>query len=246
MVSPDSWRSKLHLPRGILSDELNWLSQGIDLVHLLCMSPSLHDWRAGHWCMTTKGHPNDYHCTQAIGLTDPGLPRQSTSSHWDCTSSCASPAWYPLCWHYTCWVPICWIHCQPHAEKSGTTLPVAHLVISATSGPMLTPIRLRLGVSTALYRARTTCLNWHQRLGQAPNQNGSNLPVCLPVQQSPPLILTTVKWGEHLGVPGIKTLRAAPTTVRPHLTWMHPEKMWLTLIWSQLLEIVSHAQTQIR
>ena len=51
---------------------------------------------------------------------------------------------------------------------------------------------------------------------------------------------------EPRGVLGIRKVRAAPTRVRPHLTQMHPERMWLTLIWSQPLGIVSCAWTQVR
>ena len=64
----------------------------------------------------------------------------------------------------------------PH-RKSRTTLPAAHMAIIMTSGPMLTPQRLRLGVNTALHRVTRTCLNWYQRLGPALNKNKCrNLP----------------------------------------------------------------------
>ena len=72
-----------------------------------------------------------------------------------------------------CWIspllahPLLDVHLQdslaaPH-RKSGTTLPAAHSVINATSGPMLTPKRSRLRVNTALQRVMRTCLNWHWR-----------------------------------------------------------------------------------
>ena len=44
---------------------------------------------------------------------------------------------------------------SPH-RKCRTTLPVAHLVIIVTRGPMSTPKRLRLGVNTALHRVMRT------------------------------------------------------------------------------------------
>ena len=39
---------------------------------------------------------------------------------------------YPLFWHSPSGVPICWVHCWPHTEKVGLTLPVAHLAIIMT------------------------------------------------------------------------------------------------------------------
>ena len=138
-------------------------------------------------------------------------------------------------------------HFMPAPHRKGrTTLPVAHLAIIMTRGPVLTPKRLRLGVKTALHRARRTHPHWHQRLGPALIHKGRNLPVPLPVQPRPSLILMMVQWGKPWGVLGIRTVRAVPTTVRLHLTRMHLERMWPTLIWSQPPRIVSLAQIQMR
>ena len=184
--------------------------------------------------------PSHYCSTQAGGLTCPRPIRQSSSSHWDSISSSASTAGYPLCWYS----PQLGAHLvdslSTPCRKSGTSLPVAHSVISATSGSMLTPNRLRLRANTALYSVRRTCLHWNQKLGLAPNHKGRTLPVSLPVWPRPPLILMMVQWWEPWGVPGIRTVRAATTTVGPHLTWTHPERMWPTLIWSQPPGNVSH------
>ena len=131
-------------------------------------------------------------------------------------------------------------------QKSGTALPAAHLVIFARSRPLSISKKSRLGVNTALYRLRRTCPHWHWRPGPAPKHKGRNLPVPLPVQPRPMLILTMVQWQEPREDPGIRMVRAVPTTVGPHPTWTHPERMWSTLIWSQHLEIVSLAQTHMR
>ena len=106
-----------------------------------------------------------------------GTIRQSSSSNWNSTSSSASHSGYPLCYHSPCRVPNHWIYCWPHAEKSGTTPPVAPLLINTTSRPMSTPKMSRLGVPTALHRAMKICPHWSWRLGPAPNHRGRNLPV---------------------------------------------------------------------
>ena len=62
----------------------------------------------------------------------------------------------------------------------------------------------------------------------------------------PLLILAMVQWWEPQGTLGIRTVRAMPTIVGPHLTQMHPERMWLTQIWSQAPGTVSHVWTQMR
>ena len=59
---------------------------------------------------------------------------------------------------------------------------------------------------------------------------GQELTSPLSVQPRPPLILMMVLWWEPRGVPGIRTVRATPTIVGPHLTQTHPGRMWLTLI----------------
>ena len=100
---------------------------------------------------------------------------------------------------------------------------------------MLTPKRLRLGLSIALHKAMRTCQNWYQKLDPALNCNkGRNLPAPLPVQPEPTLILMMVLWQEAQGVPEI----------RLHLTQTHQGRMRLTLIWTQLLETVSCAWTE--
>ena len=133
----------------------------------------------------------------------------------------------------------------PH-RKSRDALPAAHSVIIATRGTVFTPKRSRLGVNPALNRVRRTHPHWHWRLGPAQNLKGRNLPVPLPVQSRPLLILTMVHWVKPWGVLGIRTVRAVPTTVGPHLRQMCPERTWLILIWSQPLGIVSLAQTEMR
>ena len=52
----------------------------------------------------------------------------------------------------------------------------------------------------------------------------------LPVQPRPLLILAMVQWLEPQVVLGIRTVRAAPTTVGPHPNLMHLEKTWPTQI----------------
>ena len=80
--------------------------------------------------------------------------------------------------------------------KSGTAPPAVHLVINATTESMLIPKRSRLGVNKALQRVMRTCLNCHWRLGPALNHKGRNLPVPLPIQPRPPLILVMAQWWE--------------------------------------------------
>ena len=134
----------------------------------------------------------------------------------------------------------------PH-RKVGLLFQWHTSVINATSRPMSTPKRLRLGVNTALQRVMRTCPNWHWRLGPAPNHKGRNLPVPLPVQPRPPLILAMVQWWEPQGALGIRTVRATPTTVGPHLTWMHPERNVATLGYGvKPPGTVSCVQTQMR
>ena len=132
----------------------------------------------------------------------------------------------------------------PHRE-SGTTLQAVPSMTNVISRPMLTPRRLRSRANTALHRVMKTHPNWYWRLGPALNHKGRNLPVPLPVQPRPLLILTMVLWWEPWGVLGIRTVRTMPTTLGPHPTWTCPERMWLTLMWSQPLGTVSHVQTQM-
>ena len=104
-------------------------------------------------------------------------------------------------------------------RKSRMTLLVAHLVIIMTRGPVLAPKRLKLGVNTALHRVMRTCPNCYHKLGPAlTNNKGRNLPAPLPVQPGPLLIMMLVLWQEVQGV----------QVMRPHLTQIHPGKMWLT------------------
>ena len=163
-------------------------------------------------------------CLQALA------PRQFSSSNLDSISSSASLRISPLLA-----LPQLDAHLPDSllapCRKSGTVLPAACSVINTTNEPMLTPKWLRLGVNTALQRAMRICPNCHWRLDPALNHKGRNLPV----QPRPLLIWAIVQWWEPQGVLGIRTVRVTPTTVGPYLTQTHPERMWLTQIWSQPL-----------
>ena len=67
-------------------------------------------------------------------------------------------------------------------------------------------------------------------------QQGQELSCPLPVQPGPTLILMMVLQQEVQGVP----------VIRPHLNQTCPGRMWLTLIWTQLLGTMSLAQTRMK
>ena len=228
------------------SDELNWLSQTAALVHLLCSSHSLHEWSAGHHCATRRRCQNDYHCTQA---------REDHRSQTPKTVQLITLGLHLLhC--LPCWIssfmalPKLDAHLldsllAPH-RKSETAPPAAYLVFSTTSGPMVDSqgVAVRSEHSSIQDKEDTPTLVLEAESSTGPQRQEPTSP--LQVQPRPLLILTMVQWQEPWGVPGIRTVRAVPTTVGPHLIWTHPERMWSTLIWSQPVRIVSNAWTKMR
>ena len=132
--------------------------------------------------MMRRGCPSDYHCMQARGLTGPRHLRQSSSSNLGIHLLQCFPCWIsPL-------LALFWLSAYlldslltPHRKK-GTAPPVAHMVITTTTGPMSTPESWRLGVNAALHRVMRTCPHCHWSQGPALNHKGRNLPVPLPVQ----------------------------------------------------------------
>ena len=204
--------------------------------------PLCYEQSTGHCCTTERGCPHDYHCTrsegsQALASSDSpthqsGTPPLPVSPMLDIPFVGTIPVGHPLTG---------FIVCPP--TQSGATVPAAHLVSNATSGPVLTPKRSMLEANTALQRGIRTDPKWHWRLCQAPTCRGGNQPVPPPVLPRPPLILMMVQWWKPQGVPGIRTVRAMPITVGSHLTWMCPERTWATQIWSQPLGNVSLVQT---
>ena len=154
------------------------------------------------------------------GITRSWSLKQSSSSNWNSTSFSISLTGYPLCRYSPSGVPISWAHCQPHTSK-----------------------RVHVCSQEVKVRSEHSSVQGDEDMpelvpeaGPALHNKCRNLPAPLLIQLGPPLILMMDMWQDTWGV----------LEIRSHQTQTCQGRMWLTLIWTQPPETVSHAEPQTR
>ena len=198
--------------------------------------------------MTEGGHPSNYHHTWAGRLTGPGPLRQSSSSNWDSISQCLP-----------CWISPLLVLPRLDAHLPDSFVgPMQKEQYCTSSGALRDQCNKWTHVDSQEVEVSSEhsstkgdedmSQSWHYRLGPALNDKGRNLPVPLPVQPRPPLILVMTQWLEPQGAPGIRTMRAVLTTVGPHLmsdtsrenvadSDMEPASRWLSHVFRCTYEV---------
>ena len=105
----------------------------------------LYEWSIGYCHATGQKHPIYHCCTWAGGINSSRSIEQSSSSNWN-SSSNTSLARHALCRY----CPSGALPAPP--QRSGTTLPVVHLVIITTRGPIWVSFGLKKGTFWDIFR----------------------------------------------------------------------------------------------
>ena len=236
---------------GMRGDEHGWSSkqmplfkryfprqtQPTALVNFFCNSPLLHEWNAGHHHATGQGCPSYHLCTSGCkGSPSPGP--SSSPTH--------PPGTPPL--------PVVPLPDIPFVGTPLVRYPFAEFLAIHTwkkwdcspSSSLRDHCDKRTHVNSQEVEARSEHSSAQgdedtpklvTEAGPSFNQQQGQEPTSPPlVQPGPPLILMMVLQQEVWRVP----------VIRPHLTQTCPGRMWLTLIWTQLLGTASLAWTQMK